>query len=112
MILNNVDIDQLSIDRLEELDRIVTNRIFQLKNVLPRKEIIEHFNNYGYIVPKNAKFWKVVAPVKGYGGYGMEVGQYEHSCHVDSIDFKVLLVVNGNEQFTDSYSDLWLKGPF
>ena len=79
---------------------------------LTREQIIEEFHHFGYQIPKKGKFWKVNAPGRGFGGYGLEIGRYEHSCHIEDSEFIVLLVVNGSEQFTESYSDLWLKGPF
>lgn len=109
---------KLDMDGLKEVADIVGVRISEIKDkeardkTLSREEIIKTFDHFGYIVPKNAVFWKVMAPDDGFGGYGMEVGQYTHSCHIDTTDLKVLLVVNGDKHFTDSYADIWLKGPF
>lgn len=79
---------------------------------LIREQIIKEFHHFGYQIPDEGKFWKVNAPGRGFGGYGLEIGRYEHSCHIEDSEFIVLLVVNGSEHFTESYSDLWLKGPF
>lgn len=108
-----MDIKTLSLTELEELEMDVQQRIRELKHQekLAKKhtkeEIIAMFSYYGYIVPKGAKIWRL-HDSEHEGAYGMEVGGYEHSCHVDSTDFKVLLVVDGMFHGVKSYGDLWL----
>lgn len=107
------DISNLQVHELEELQMDIENQISKLKRAerLNKKhtkaEIVAMFAYFGYVVPKGATIWKVRDLERG-GAYGMEVGGYEHSCHVDTTDFKVLLVVDDKDYGVHSYSDLWL----
>ncbi len=97
-----------------EVGEIILDRQYELEKntVKTRSQIIQEFHHFGYIVPAGAKFWKVNSHGKGHGGYGMELGRYEHSCHIDDTNLIALLVVKGTEHFTESYADIWLSGPF
>lgn len=112
------DISKLQIHELEELQSDITECIFALKyqawkaKVLPKEEIVKMFTRFGYTVPKGTKIWRVhPRGEKKEGGYGMEVGKYGHSCHIDTSDFIVLLVVSGNDSYVESFSDLWMSDP-
>ncbi len=50
-------------------------------------KLIESLQYKGYIVPKNARFFKNVTTNK----YYMLVGDFQHSCHVDTSNFYALL---------------------
>jgi hypothetical protein len=110
-------ISKRSIAELEELiediqDEIIKLKIEEKRNTKKtREQVIREFDNFGYVVPPDAKFWKVHGADMGPGAYGMEVGSYTHSCHIDTTDLKVLLVVDGTEHYVDSFADLWLSDP-
>ena len=57
------------------------------------------FTNKGYIINRETEFYKTFDNLEM---IGMKVGQYSHSCHVDSSDFVVLLFDDGSvESFFD-----------
>lgn len=115
--MSEINISKRSIEDLrvlrDELDEEISNleRDAKLKVRKTREELISEFGYFGYIVPPTAKFWKIHGPNKSVGAYGMEVGEYTHSCHVDTTELKVLLVVDGNEHYVESFADLWLSDP-
>jgi len=108
-----MDIKNLKLHELEELQEDVEDQINKLKRAAKlakkhtKEEILAMFSHWGYIVPKGAKIWRL-HDSKHEGAYGMEVGGYEHSCHIESTDFLVLLVVDGDYHGVESYGDLWL----
>ena len=109
----------------ENVDRLSDERLTALKN---RIEIILHvrdrdmmsktmtaaqlgqlYSKFGYVIPTTSKFWKITAPGRGRGLYGLQVGRYTHQCHIDTTDMIVVLVVGDNGQtFVEAYADLWL----
>lgn len=111
--MQTVDVKAMALHELEELQMDIEAQIHHLKREekLSKKhtkeEILAMFYKWGYIVPKGAKIWRL-RDLDHEGAYGMEVGGYEHSCHVDSTDFKVLLVVDGDFHGVESYGDMWL----
>ena len=108
-----MDIRKLSLTELEKLKIDVEDRIDslqrseRLEKKHTKEEIIAMFSCYGYDVPKGTKIWKLT-DLEHEGGYGMEVGSYVHSCHIETTNFKVLLVVDDDFHGVESYSDLWL----
>jgi hypothetical protein len=115
--MNKVNISKPSIEDLKVMREQLNEEISDLEREAKQKmrktreEVTREFDHFGYIVPPTAKFWKIHGPNKGLGAYGMEVGSYTHSCHIDTTDLKVLLVVDGNEHYVESYADLWLSDP-
>lgn len=95
-------------DLLEERDKVF------MAQTLTKDQLLYLYHRRGYYPKTGDKFWKIMSPTKGRGMYGWEVGFYEHSCHIDTTDLHVLLVVepgpNGQTYVMD-YSDLWLQGP-
>jgi hypothetical protein len=80
-----------------------------------QKEITDSFERFGFEVPKGAEFYKIseFATKRGHACYGMKVGAYVHSCHIDTTDFIVLLIVDGLDNWTDSFGvDTWAKKLF
>lgn len=79
-----------------------------------KEEILRDFTGFGYEIPKGAEFYKVSehASKRGHSCYGMKVGQYTHSCHIDTTDLTVLLLVDGTEHWVDSFADLWIDKIF
>lgn len=56
----------------------------------PSKSVLDfkkELSSRGIIVPIGAEFYRVVKD----GRIGMKVGEYTHSCHIDTMDFVVLL---------------------
>jgi hypothetical protein len=85
-----------------------------LAQKLSKDQLLSLYRGYGYDPQPGDKFWKITAKGQGYGMYGWQVGQYEHSCHIDSTDIKVLLVIEpqaGGTHYVCDHSDLWLDGP-
>jgi hypothetical protein len=69
-----------------------------------RKEIVDEFQKKGYDVKPDTKFWRI-----NNESVGMEIGRHEHSCHIDTIELIVLLIIDYPEFYYDSYIDLWLE---
>jgi hypothetical protein len=116
--MQNVDLSKFQLHELEELLMDVEEKIRDVKYKAwkekrhTKEEIVAMFSRFGYDVPKGAKIWRVhPRGDKREGGYGMEVGSYDHSCHIDSSTYLVLLVVSGNEHYVESFSDMWLSEP-
>lgn len=59
----------------------------QLSDIDKFKHDIQSF---GYEIPKNAEFFKVIRG-KNKDLIGMKVGEYTHSCHIETSDIFVLL---------------------
>jgi len=101
-------------ERIEEL-LAERDRVFMAQR-MTKEQIISLFNSRGFYPKTGDKFWKIRSQGKGRGFYGWQVGQYEHSCHVDTTDIIVLLVIepsrtSGGDCYVESYSDMWLDGP-
>lgn len=116
--MQDIDLSKLKPHELEELQFAIERQLFnnkydEWKNTKHTKEqIIAMFNRFGYTVPKGAVIWRVhPRGERQLGGYGMEVGSYDHSCYIDSSTYKVLLVVAGTDHYVESFSDLWLSDP-
>lgn len=116
--MQTIDLSKMKLHELQELQMDVEKKIREVEysewnaKKHSKEEILAMFGHFGYQVPKGAKIWRVhPRGEKKTGGYGMEVGEYVHSCHIDTTDFKVLLVVdnNGTEHYVESFSDLWLS---
>ena len=113
-----IDLSKLQLHELEELEMDVEEQIRKVKYQLwkakthTKEEIVAMFTGFGYEVPKGVTIWRVhPRGDKKEGGYGMEVGKLEHSCHIDSSTFLVLLVVSGRDHYVESFSDHWLSNP-
>lgn len=110
------DISKLKLHELEELQIELEGQIHKLQREAKlakkhtKEEIIAMFSHFGYTVPKGAKIWRI-RDLEHEGAYGMEVGGFEHSCHIETTDFKVLLVVDDTYHDVESYSDIWLSDP-
>lgn len=112
-----IDLNKLKLHELEELLMDVEEKIQSVKSKMwkekkhTKEEILAMFHRWGYTTPKGAKIWKIHSiDQEKIGGYGMEVGQYEHSCHIDTTDFKVLVVVSEEKDYdVQSFNDLWLS---
>jgi len=116
-----MDISNLKLHELEELEMEVEDLIRKRKyekwksKTHTKAEIIAMFTGFGYEVPKGVTIWRVhPRGDKKEGGYGMEVGKVEHSCHIDSSTFLVLLVIDANrvDKDVEMFSDNWLSDPF
>jgi hypothetical protein len=113
-----IDLTKLQLHELEELQTDVEDAIRNRKyddwkaKKLTTEQKVALFTHFGITVPKGAVIWRVSPRGDKFpeGGYGMEVGAYEHSCHIDTTDFKVLYVVsaNGVDHDVQSMSDTWL----
>jgi len=109
-----INLDTLQLHQLEELLVDVENKIRDEKYRLwketrhTKEQIISMFSRFGFVVPKGSKIWRVIRKP---GGYGMEIGSYDHSCDIDSSTYLALLVVNDDDSYVDSFSDMWLTDP-
>ncbi len=75
---------------------------------MTKQEIISLFNKFGFFVVHRDKLrvWHDIET----GVYGVEVGRYWHSCHVDTTDFIVLLIINENGHTrVQDFHDISLK---
>jgi hypothetical protein len=110
--MQDVDTKVATLNELEDLKRSVEEQIRKLKRAEKvakkhtREEILAMFHQWGYITPTGAKIWRL-RDLDHEGAYGMEVGGFDHTCHVDSTEFKVLLVVDGDFHDVVSYDDMW-----
>lgn len=83
-----------------------------------REELVKEFEGWGFIVPKDAEFYKVSASAPahrdevGHICFGMKVGEYTHSCHIDTMELTVLLIVDGRENWVESFADMWITKLF
>jgi len=113
------DLTKLQLHELEELQTDVEDLIRKRKyeawkaKKLTTEQKVALFTGFGITVPKGSIIWRVSPrPDKlPEGGYGLVVGGYEHSCHIDTTDFIVLYVVaaNGVDHDVISCSDMWLS---
>lgn len=104
-----VELEELQIDLERQL--VVKRQKERLEKVKSKEDISEEFSNFGYIIPDGAKIWRIMGGDLA-GAYGMEVGRYTHSCHVDTTELVVLLVVDNSNHFVKDFSDLWLEEAF
>jgi hypothetical protein len=114
-----MDIANLKLHELEELQIEVEDLIRKRKyeawkaKKLTTEEKVALFSHFGITVPKGSVIWRISprSDKLPEGGYGLEVGGYEHSCHIETTDFKVLYVVASDRSYHDveSYSDMWLS---
>lgn len=75
---------------------------------------VDNFKNllhtFGFIIPKDAEFYTVKEKDENYEKIGMKVGEYTHSCHVDTTDFYILLFFNektNNVYLKEYIGGLW-----
>ena len=76
-----------------------------------REKVLRAFSGRGIEIPKGTKFFRIDSG-DDIGLYGMQVGSYVHSCHIDTTDLIVLLIVNGTDMYVDDKSAFWLSEPF
>ena len=114
-----MELANLKLHELEELQSEVEDLIRKRKHEewkskkLTTEQKVALFTHFGISVPKGSVIWRVSpqADKLPNGGYGLVVGGYEHSCHIDTTDFIVLYVVdaNGIDHDVISCSDMWLS---
>lgn len=107
--LNEKELERLKRDIDFELDKRADAEWRATTKTVP--ELVKIFEGSGYSIPSNSKFWRIQSG--DYRGcYGYQVGQYTHSCHIDTTDFIVLFVNVYEHDFSvDSYSERHLDGP-
>jgi len=102
------ELSQLSYKISKEItEREINERIAKNKNK-SLSEILREFYHFGFQVPTGTNIWFI----ENEGFFGMEVGRYTHSCHVDTTDFIVLLVLGDTKNYVESFSDMWLSKKF
>jgi len=114
LVVKILSLDEDELEAFEEkLDAIIEERQKKIAdaNVMTREELIALYEGFGYEIKPGMKFWKIGGLGRGRGLYGLQVGQYTHSCHIDTTDLIVLLVVDGTNNYVESYADFWLSGP-
>ena len=85
-----------------------------LTHKLSKEHLLKLYNGHGFYPKPGDKFWRIMSKGKGEGMYGWQVGEYTHSCHVDTTDIKVMVVVEPNPDgdiYVADHADLWLDGP-
>lgn len=75
----------------------------------PLETFKRDLTGYGYNIPKDVRFWKINTG-KHMGQIGMQVGQYSHSCHIETTDFVVLVFFKKSDELVrnlklKAYSD-------
>lgn len=83
--------------------------VFEVNN-LPeiKKLLIQRYADFGYFTKPGDVFWRIEAG-ENEGLYGLQVGQYQHSCHIDTTDIIVVLVKSEKDIGVEDHSDLWLS---
>ena len=71
-----------------------------------KQELIKQLTGFGFDVPDNAKFYKFRDKSETFC-YGMQVGQYSHSCYIDTTDYIILLIVKDNNTYVKEVCDFW-----
>lgn len=93
---------------IEERDRV------WMAQQMSREQLLDLYRSRGYDPKPGDKFWKIRSPTKGRGFYGWQVGQYEHSCHIDTTDILVLFIIepgHHGSSYVMDYAEMWLDGP-
>ncbi len=93
---------------------IEEKRKFALAHKMSKEQLLNLYNSHGFYPKPGDKFWRIGSVHKGHGMYGWQIGEYTHSCHIDTTDLKVLLVVEPSAEgdtYVIDYADLWLDGP-
>jgi len=74
-------------------------------------KVKSEFDGRGYDIPKGVKFYKVTSSRKSKytDMIGMKVGEFTHSCHIDTTDFIVLLFVDLGGVFVEHFDGLALE---
>lgn len=96
----------------ERVDMLVEGRTIASRKKMTRDQLVKLYEGSGYFTTGKSKFFEISHGDHG-GLYGLQVGQYTHSCHIDNTDFIVLLVIDSNQPHSPSFiideSDMWLK---
>lgn len=111
-VLKILSMDEEEVEMFnEKLDELIVKREEKSGEPATKEELIFLYEHFGYEIPNGSKFWKIGGLQKGRGKYGFQVGQYTHSCHIDSTELIVLLVIDGynGNTYLESYSDIWLS---
>lgn len=112
------NLKEMTKEELKALEQSVNDELDERRKqefrnrTLTKEEILKAYAGYGYCVPEGAKFFRILTGEHD-GCYGWQVGQYTHSCHVDTTELIVLLIYSNNHKFeVEDYSDLWLEEVF
>jgi hypothetical protein len=119
--MNKIDLKLLTPKDLDNLKSDIEMELFhrerneRMSKKMTKEELVKLYEQFGFIVPKGTKFWQIRSDeYKSEGLYGMEVGRFEHSCHIDSSIFIVLHVIDPKgvslKDSVREYSDTWLTG--
>jgi acyl-CoA reductase-like NAD-dependent aldehyde dehydrogenase len=109
-VLKILSMDAEEVEKLDEkVDELLESRREEKSAPVTKEYLKSLYEHFGYQIPDGSKFWKIGGLEKGRGQYGLQVGQYTHSCHIDTLEIIVLLVLDGNDNYVESYADLWLS---
>lgn len=115
---NMKNLNEMTKEELKALSKSVENELDERRKQdfrsreMTKEDLLKVYSGYGYCVPEGAKFFRIRSG-EYEGCYGWQVGQYTHSCHVDTTDLIVLLVYSNNHKFNiEEYADLWLEEAF
>ena len=115
-------LELMSSPELDALERRIDalleeKRRLKIAKTLTKEQLLSLYNGYGFYPKAGDKFWKITNG-KGEGFYGWQVGQFEHSCHIDTTEIIVLYVIEpgtpsdpNGDKYVCEHSDLWLDGP-
>lgn len=114
LLMTSPELDALE-QKINELIKEKERLVFAKK--LTKEQLLSLYRGYGYSPKPGDKFWRIKSG-KGKGMYGWQVGLYEHSCHIDSTDIIVLMVIEpgtptapAGDKYVCDHADMWLEGP-
>lgn len=111
--MNIKELDQLD-DGISDLIEKRQKKIWDDERALKmtKEDLVKTYESHGYVLKPGDKFWKITRsiPQETHSKFGLEVGKFTHSCHIDTTDFIVLLVeTTGGGTTVVHYSDMWLE---
>lgn len=69
------------------------------------KKLRQKYEGFGWCIKNGDKFWKTKK------GWGWQVGEYSHSCHIDTTDFVVVMLIDDKtyQSSVEEFDSLWMK---
>ena len=74
-----------------------------------KEQFITELQARGFQFSSKNEYYKVKSSGKYNNLIGVKVGEYVHSCHVDTTDLIVLMFLDLGNEFFDSFIDLWIE---
>ena len=71
-------------------------------------ELLRKYRRLGFIVPPGSKFW-CYTTLDGKKEWGLQTGAYTHTCHIDTTDYIVLLIIKDYNVYVKDFDDIDLS---